>query len=308
MLDTHQTINLDQVDVSVVNGFVLNGKGGNPAGVVLNADDLSEADMQRIARRVGLSETAFVSRSKVADFRFDFFTPNRRIPHCGHATIAAFSHMAEIGIVGDGETSKETVDGVRKILIEDGAAYMDQLAPTYVHAGDWRGKDISSTDVLASLRLEPGQLDQRFEPVVVNTGNAFMLVAVADRDVLASIEPRLDQVQGISNQLDLVGYYVFTTDTGTPGRDATARMFAPRYAIAEEAATGMAAGPLACLLFDRLEMQKQSYAIEQGVYMVPPSPSSLDARLRIENGRIKSLSVGGSGKAMDRQIVELRAN
>ena len=68
-----------QVTVRIVNGFVTPGRagtpahGGNPAGVVLDADDLSEADMQSVAAAVGHSETAFVSASETADFRFDFF-------------------------------------------------------------------------------------------------------------------------------------------------------------------------------------------------------------------------------------------
>ena len=299
----HQTVPAEQTDVMIVNGFVLDGAGGNPAGVVLNADGLSEADMQRVARDVGLSETAFVSRSDVADFRFDFFTPNRRIAHCGHATIAAFSHMAARGIVAEGKTSKETVDGVREIEIRNGAAYMEQLAPVYTDSAGWREAGVSEAEVLASLRLDADRVDPRSAPVVVNTGNGFMLVGVRDRGILAAIEPDLDLVHEISERLDLIGYYVFTTDTGAADRDATTRMFAPRYAIPEEAATGMAAGPLACLLFDRLEVGKPVLRIEQGVFMSPPSPSLLDARLQVADGRIGSLAVGGFGKAMERRSV-----
>ena len=291
------------VEVMIVNGFVLDGAGGNPAGVVFDADRLSEEDMQRVARDVGLSETAFVSGSDVADFRFDFFTPNRRIAHCGHATIAAFSYMASQGTVTDGKTSKETVDGVREIVIRDGAAYMEQLAPVYTDASGWSDAGVTEADVLASLRLDAEALDRQGTPVVVNTGNGFMLVGVRDRDALAAIEPDFDLVHEISDKLDLVGYYVYTTDTGAADRDATTRMFAPRYAIEEEAATGMAAGPLACLMFDRLGVHKPVLQIEQGLFMSPASPSLLEAQLQISDGRIESLSVGGFGKVMDRRSV-----
>ncbi|WP_217356900.1 PhzF family phenazine biosynthesis protein [Ruegeria sp. HKCCA4812] len=74
-----------EVTVEIVHRFVDGGTGGNPAGVVLDADDLSAQDMQTVAARVGLSETAFVSRSETEGFKLDFFTPNRRIAHCGHA-------------------------------------------------------------------------------------------------------------------------------------------------------------------------------------------------------------------------------
>lgn len=299
----HQSQPIGLTEVMIINGFVLDGAGGNPAGVVLDADSLSEEDMQRIARDVGLSETAFVSGSDVAGFKFDFFTPNRRIAHCGHATIAAFSYMASQGIVADGKTSKETVDGVREIVIRDGAAYMEQLAPVYTDASDWSDAGVAEADVLASLRLAPGGLDRQDAPVVVNTGNGFMLVGVRDRDALAAIEPDLKRIDEISEKLDLVGYYVYTTDTGSADRDATTRMFAPRYAIDEEAATGMAAGPLACLMFDRLGVRKPALQIEQGMFMSPPSPSLLDVQLQFADGRIDRLSVGGFGKVMDRRAV-----
>jgi len=299
----HQSSAAGFTEVMIGNGFVLDGAGGNPAGIVLDADHLSEEDMQRVARDVGLSETAFVSSSDVADFRFDFFTPNRRIAHCGHATIAAFSYMASQGIVGEGKTSKETVDGVREIVIREGAAYMEQLAPVYSDASGWSDAGVTEADVLASLRLTAERLDKRGAPVVVKTGNGFMLVGVRDRDAPAGSQTDFDLVREISDKLDLVGYYVYTTDTGAADRDATTRMFAPRYSIDEEAATGMAAGPLACLMFDRLEIRKPSLQIEQGVFMSPPSPSLLDAQLQIVDGRIESLSVGGFGKVMDRRSV-----
>lgn len=285
----------------VVNGFVNGHEGGNPAGVVLDADGLTDEDMLSIARQVGLSETAFVSESKTEGFKLDFFTPNRRIAHCGHATIATFSYLAELGRVSDGETSKETVDGPRKIVIREGAAYMEQLAPTYRTPEQWEHQGVRSNDVLASLGLTEGDLDSRSGPVLFNTGNSFVLVAVKDENVLANITPDFDAITKISEQLDLIGYYVFTTSASATKNGATTRMFAPRYAIEEESATGMAAGPLACLLYDKLDIKKQTIVIEQGHFMKEPSPSIINVELSLDGDRITGLMAGGCGKVM-RQI------
>ena len=114
-----------KIKAHIVNGFTAGDKGGNPAGVVLDADNFDEKNMLQIAAKIGLSETAFVSKSKTEGFKLDFFTPNMRIAHCGHATVATFSYLAELGRVQEGETSKETVDGPRKIIIKEGAAYME---------------------------------------------------------------------------------------------------------------------------------------------------------------------------------------
>jgi len=292
------------ITARIVNGFSTEKGGGNPAGVVLDADDLTDADMITIAKKVGLSETAFVSKSETEGFKLDFFTPNRRISHCGHATIATFSYLAELGRVSDGETSKETVDGPRKIVIKNGSAYMEQLAPTYRQPDDWTQNDVTVDQVLASLGLSESDLDARVGPIVVNTGNSFMVIAVANGTVLADLKPNFEAISDVSEKLDLIGYYLFTTDPSATEHAATTRMFAPRYAIEEEAATGMAAGPLACVLHDFLDVKKETLVIEQGVFMAPASPSLLTVELLLRNGVITGLMAGGMGQVMQEILVE----
>ena len=294
-----------KIKAHIVNGFTAGSKGGNPAGVVLDADKLDEKDMLRIAKKVGLSETAFVSKSKTEGFKLDFFTPNMRIAHCGHATIATFSYLAELGRVQEGETSKETVDGPRKIIIKEGAAYMEQKAPKYSTSKEWASADVTNSTVLNSLGLTEEDLDTRVGPMLVNTGNSFMVVGVKNSDILKGILPDQDAIAEISEKLDLIGYYVFTTDTSETEHDATTRMFAPRYAIPEESATGMAAGPLACLLHDYLDLKRDVIIIDQGHFMEPASPSIINVDLAIKDGKITGLMAGGYGRPMKEMEIDL---
>lgn len=284
------------VTAQIVNGFVTRDGGGNPAGVVLDADTLNEADMLHIASKIGASETAFVSESTTEGFKLDFFTPNRRIAHCGHATIATFSYLAELGRVSEGETSKETVDGARKIAIKNGAAYMEQLAPRYRAPADWLKDGVSAADVLQSIGLADDERNVATGPMLVNTGNSFVVVGVSGADTLSCLKPDSGKIAEISERLDLIGYYVFTTDEAATDQDATARMFGPRYAIEEESATGMAAGPLACFLYDHLGIKKDRLIIEQGHFMTPASPSLINVELNLMDGRIQGLMAGGYGK------------
>ena len=292
------------IQAQIVNAFVTGDNGGNPAAVVLDADELSETEMLRIAAGIGLSETAFVSSSDTEGFKLDFFTPNRRIAHCGHATIAAFSYLAELGHVSEGETSKETVDGPRKISIKNGGAYMEQLAPKYRAADDWTKDGVTVGDVLESIGTTKSDLDKNVMPILVNTGNNFIVVSLKNGAALHDLKPKFDLISNISEKLDLIGYYVFTTDNKATDKDATARMFAPRYAIEEESATGMAAGPLACVLHDHLNIKKDTLIIEQGRFMIPASPSLITVELAIENGKIQSLMAGGHGKVSKSLIVD----
>ena len=297
-----QSEKLKSVVVQIVNGFVAGSIGGNPAGVVLDADTLDEKEMQAVAAKVGLSETAFVSASATEGFKLDFFTPTMRIAHCGHATIAAFSHLAGLGRIGDGVTSKETVDGPRRIVIKDGAAYMEQTAPVYQTEGFW-GAEVRVDEIVASLGLTTGDLDARIAPMVVDTGNRFLVIGVQDEKILRNIMPDLASIDEVSSRLNLVGYYVFVSPPASGLHDATTRMFAPRYGIPEESATGMAAGPLACLLHDHLGAGKSTLIIDQGHFMTPPSPSLITVELEVAGGAITGLMAGGFARVSGERCI-----
>ncbi len=278
-----------RVPVEIVNAFIDSESGGNPAGVVLDANALGPDQKLAVAQQVGLSETAFVSKSAVATIKLEFFTPQRQIAHCGHATIATFSRLSELGLVKDGRMSKETIDGVREIVVDGDMAFMEQRAPVY-------SAIYSPEDVLRSLNIEhDGEL---ISSMIVNTGNAFLLVALKDAESVAAVRPNASLIRQMSEQYDLIGYYVFSTETTAPERDAGARMFAPRYGIDEESATGMAAGPLACYLHDRLGVGATTLFIEQGHLMRPASPSVIRVDLQVSDGSVTRLMAGGRGRSV----------
>jgi len=274
-----------KVTVKIVNAFIDNGQGGNPAGVLLDADGLTNKQKLCIAKSVGLSETAFVSKSDTADFKLDFFTPERQIAHCGHATIAVFSYLAQKGDIAKGWYSKETIDGNRKILIENGKAFMEQKSPKY------DAVEKHHSDILRAIGVTEEQLISH--PQLVNTGNSFIIIGVENKKVLSQIRPYLKAIELLSEKLDLIGFYVYTDDTNNKDSDASTRMFGPRYGIDEEAGTGMAAGPLACFLRDKMNVMKSHFSIEQGHFMPSPSASKIDINLEIDNGKIVSLMAGG---------------
>ncbi len=280
------------VTVQIVNAFVDGDVGGNPAGLVLDAESYDRATRQAIARAVGLSETAFVSPSSVAAVRLEFFTPTRQVAHCGHATIAAFGYLAQHGLITGSHSSKETIDGVRDIILKGELAFMAQSAPRYTPLDPGAG-GVERTAVLASLGLETADLLPGYGPMVVSTGANGLMVPLRDAATVRGVEPDVAAVERLSAALDLVEYYVFSPETRVPGRDAGARMFAPLYGIPEEAATGMAAGALACYLHDHLGVRKDTLLIEQGYLMPRPSPSVLIAELDRDGERIGAVRVGG---------------
>lgn len=290
------------IDVQIVNAFMDGATGGNPAGVVVDANALTAAQKLKVAQHAGLSETAFVSASDVATIKLEFFTPTRQIAHCGHATIATFSLLRQLGIVDEGHLSKETIDGNRDIRVDGEMAFMEQRAPKYTRIDT--DSELGGR-VVASLGLTQTQLLRGVDPFVVNTGNGFLLIPLADERSVAELRPHLGLVESLSEELDLVGYYAFSTTTKVQGRHAGSRMFAPRFGIPEEAGTGMAAGPLACFLYDYLEVEDREMLIEQGWLMQPPSPSVIKVILELANGKISRLMAGGTARAVSSVRVDV---
>src|SRR5262245_1515641 len=113
------------VTVELVDAFIDGGAGGNVAGVVFEgAAELSTVQRQEIARQAAVSETAFVLPSQTADYRLEFYTPTRQIRHCGHATVGTFARLAQTGLLERKEVVNESVDGPRRIRIQDERAFL----------------------------------------------------------------------------------------------------------------------------------------------------------------------------------------
>lgn len=231
--------------------------GGNPAAVVLDADRLDCVQKQAIAAKVGLSETVFVGTSQKADFKLDFFTPTMQIAHCGHATIAAFYYLRQLGLTTAETAVKETIDGNRENRFIDDKVYMEQRARKF--------SNMNPTDQITMLRSLGLPINYPNTPVLVDTGNVFAIQEVESIELLAGLETDMDSIARLSSNYGLIGFYVFCRNS-VPGIAATTRMFAPAYGINEESATGMAAGPLACYLFTVGHAQSKIHISQGKIY------------------------------------------
>lgn len=280
------------VTVELVDAFIDDGTGGNVAGIVFEgAVALSTAQRQEIARQIAVSETAFVLPSETADYKLEFYTPTRPIPHCGHATVGTFARLAETGRLEGKEVVNETVDGPRRIRIQDGRAFLEQVPARLT-----RLDDPTTRQVLESLGIVQEQLLPDGGPFLADNGNRSIQIGLADTGVLRSIRPDMDRVRHITNRLDAVCYYAFSLTSVIPGRDATARMFGPAYGIPEESATGMAAGPLACWLDAKTEGRRNAFSIEQGHMMSPASPSLIIAQPERSGRTLTAMWIGGRAR------------
>ena len=288
-----------KMSVYILNAFAKTKRGGNPAGVVLDADCLVETSMQKTAARIGLSETAFVQKSVAADFKIRFFTPAAEVDLCGHATIAVFSLLFGLRRLRAGKYRQETKAGVLGVEVQkDGTVFMEQSLPSFESAVD-RG------EVAGSLGLGPNSLRPDMPVQIVSTGLRDIIVPINSLGDLLNIKPDLDKITDISKKYGAVGYHAFSLETKHKST-AHCRNFAPLYGIPEEAATGTSSGALACYLFRHgriTDTQAQKLVFEQGYGM--RRPSEIFVRLDIENRNITGVHVGGKATAAKEKIVSL---
>jgi len=277
-------------NVYVLNAFVKVKDGGNPAGVVLDADGLTANEMVNIAKGVGFSETAFVMKSVKANFKVRFFTPAAEVDLCGHATIATFSLLFRKGIITTGNYSQETKAGILKISARpDGTIFMQQKSPSF-------GKIIPKLLIAESLNISENTFAKNLSVQIVSTGLPDLIVPISTLENLQDIKPDFVKVKRISQQHSLVGYHLFCLETQN-NNSAHCRNLAPLYDIDEEAATGTASGALACYLFKHnliTEDQAENIVFEQGYSM--HRPSEIMVKLKTEENEIKEVWVGGSAE------------
>jgi PhzF family phenazine biosynthesis protein len=288
-----------RIGVHILNAFAKTKKGGNPAGVVLDADRLDETAMQRTAARVGLPETAFVRKSAAADFMIGFFTPTAEVDLCGHATIAVFSLLFELRRIQAGKHSQETKAGILGVEVhKDGTVFMEQTLPFF-------GDAIDREEVAESLGIRLDSLAPEMPVQIVSTGLRDTMVPIVSLRELLSIEPDFERITAISRQHGAVGYHVFSLET-KHGSTAHCRNFAPLYGIPEEAATGTSSGALACYLFKHgkvTEEQARKLVFEQGYGM--GRPSEILVRLDISDNGITGVHVGGKATTSGEMTIEL---
>lgn len=219
---------------------------GNPAGVVLNADGLSEENMQCIARELNNSETAFIfsPTDSDSDYTIRYFTPSIEVPSCGHATIAALYAKALEDNLESCVLRINTKIGILPIEIEktddDYQITMTQGTFTLSPSFD----DIRMVKLLSALNLDVSDLDQNCPIQIASTGHSKVMIGIKSRQKLNGLQPNLEALMMLSNEIECNGYFVFTFDSDHQDILTYGRMFAPAIGIVEDPVTGNANGPL----------------------------------------------------------------
>lgn len=261
------------------------GAGGNPAGVVLEADGLHDAARLALAARLGHSETAFLeSRSEPGRFRVRYWSPRAEVPFCGHATVAAAVALAERD--GVGQLMFETAVGEVPVLTrrtDEGVVATLTSVPT-------RTRPATSEEVanlLVALRWDSDDIDPRYPVHVSNAGNDHAVLAVHDRARLAALDYDYPALEALMADRGWTTVHLVWAEAPTVYH---ARDPFPPGGVVEDPATGAAAAAFGGYLRDLgLVPLPSRVSVLQGADMGRPS------RLLVDVTTDRRVQVTGAG-------------
>ena len=242
--------------------------GGNPCAIVFEADSLTSAQMQAIAREQNLSETAFVLKSTRADVRARYFTPTEEIPLAGHPTIATVFALAEskrLLLSGD----HTTID----LELEAGIIKVDVIAvvgrPNKVVMTQLKPRFLSHLDPVRTARAFGLRVEDLIPDVpvqVVSTGTPQLMVPVRTRDLLRRIRVDAAILGEVKSETGFFSAHLFArVEDGT-----FARHFAGPPGIFEDPFTGSATGGMGAYLWHYGLIDRPEFAARQGDWMERP--------------------------------------
>jgi predicted PhzF superfamily epimerase YddE/YHI9 len=232
-----------QVDVFTEKPF-----RGNPVAVVIGAEGLDTAAMQRIANWTNLSETTFLLKSSKADYRLRIFTPRQELPFAGHPTIGSAHAALESGFVSRKQNLRQECGaGILELSVEGGWIYVTAPPPKVTRVE-------KPTPFGPALR--------------VDVGPVWIVAEVKDAEALAALKPDLAQISALSASLEATGVTLFArAEDGLSTLHV--RSFAPLHGVPEDPVCGSGNISVAASLrfLNRVEEFGSSYVARQGMQM-----------------------------------------
>ena len=281
---------------------------GNPAGVVTNAEGLSEAQMQRLARELNNSETAFLLPGKPGEYdvHIRFFTPTNEVPVCGHATIAShYVRSMELGLDNARVVQKCGAGLIAVDVEKEDSGYRVTMSQGQTTIGEPLAQEYLDR-LLAALHLSAEDLREDCPVTSASTGAAKVMVGIKDEAKLHALKPDMEALKALSGDIGFKGYHVFTFH---PGQNPLVhgRMFGPANGIPEDPVTGVSNGPLGGYLVHfgliPAEGNEVSFVAAQGEAM--GRAGAMEVRVALENGQHRGIQIVGDAVVAFQTEIEL---
>lgn len=244
---------------------------GNPAGVVLNGDDLTETEMQDVAFKVGFNETAFPIASDRADLRIRYFSPKQEMELCGHATMATIYALKTNGwLENKTELTIETNAGVLPIRITKNEQKeihitMKQALPQF------KKFEGSTYDLAKAIGIEEEDFDDELPIMYGSTGAWTLLIPIKSLDIFNKMEPNNKVFSSILNEIPNASVHPFCLESYYEEADMHGRHFSSTFSgTIEDPVTGTASGVMGAYFAKYIKKESDmpiNLIVEQGQEM-----------------------------------------
>ncbi|HPT21166.1 MAG TPA: PhzF family phenazine biosynthesis isomerase [Bacteroidales bacterium] len=249
-----------------IDAFATEQSDGNPAGyIALNSlTDISEHEMLRIAKEMKgyVNEVGYVAQVGARDFDLRYYSSEKEVDFCGHATIAIMydiirssKDLADTPTLTI-NTNKGTLTVFNRIVSEN-AVFIMSPVPVF--------KDLlpDTSEIQRVLGLTNEGLDKQFPVSIINAGLTTLIVPVKSLNAILSIKPQMEVLKMfcLKNGIEIIE--VFTSDVSNKSNKYRTRVFAPIFGYIEDPATGSGNSALGYYLIENNLWSEEYISIEQ---------------------------------------------
>lgn len=280
------------IPILQVDAFTERPFGGNPAAVVLDAQGLSDRQMQAIATEMRVAGTACLTPATVdgAQWRLRWFTPTREISYSGHTTLAAVHALVEAGRLRNDHVVFETQAGhLGASVVAGKERQLIWLEPKVGALHPFTGQ-------LAHIREALGLPAAAGWAHPVTTPDHDLLIPVAGLEILRLLTPNMAALAEVATHVGVRGVCVVSRETIDKGSATHCRFFAPHFGIPEDIVTGSVHSSIGIWLLEAGVLHADgtlaAFTAEQGDGM--GRPGRLRVELQVHDGAVARVRVGGS--------------
>jgi len=249
-----------------IDAFATDKSDGNPAGYIIldRLADISESEMLRIAKELKgfVNEVGYVAKTGKNEFDLRYYSSEREVDFCGHATIAILYDLIKTddSLINIPTLTINTNKGT--LSVENRFRESDSV---FIMSPKPEIKEVSITikELANKLRIDKDKINSDFPISVINAGLSTLIVPITDLDSILSISPDLDKLKDycINQGIDIIE--VFTSNVRDKSNDYRTRVFAPTFGYIEDPATGSGNSAFGYYLINNDMWTTESLIIEQ---------------------------------------------
>jgi PhzF family phenazine biosynthesis protein len=223
---------------------------GNPAAVVLDAEQLSDEEMRRLARELHGTEVAFVLAAEAPDHDLEirFFSPRREVTFIGHAALAAHYVRAIANGVPKGKVRQKSGNAIIEVEVKGKAPSLHITLHQSPATFGPLVPDERRGPVLDALGISSASLHPACPMQVMSKWNSRLLIGLRTPEALESLQPNMEALMHLTPHVGADGFFVFAPVPDSEPFATESRMFCPVIGVPEDPVSGNAHGMLGVYL------------------------------------------------------------